>query len=78
MNEKIYEYCKNFAKNIKIERLANKMTQKQVASAIGITTQSYQSYEANQSFPTVANLLKLCILFNTSIDELFEIEKYHN
>lgn len=75
MNEKIYEYCKNFAKNIKLERLANKMTQKQVATAIGITTQSYQSYEANESLPTVSNLLKLCVLFNCSIDELFEIQK---
>jgi len=75
MNEKIYGYCKNFAKNIKIERLSNKMTQKQVANAIGITTQSYQSYEANESLPTIINLLKLCVLFNTSIDDLFEIEK---
>ena len=75
MNKKIYEYCKNFAKNIKLERLANKMTQKQIATAVGITTQSYQSYEASESLPTVSNLLKLCVLFNCSIDELFEISK---
>lgn len=75
MNEQIYQYCKNFAKNIKLERISNKMTQKQVATAIGITTQSYQTYESSETLPTVANLLKLCVLFNTSIDELFEIQK---
>ena len=75
MNEKIYNYCKNFSRNIKIERLANKMTQKEVASAIGITTQSYQAYEAGNTLPTTINLLNLSILFNISLDELFEIKK---
>lgn len=75
MNEKIYNYCKNFSKNIKLERLANKMTQKEVALAIGISTQSYQAYEVGDALPTTINLLKLCLLFNTSLDELFEIKK---
>ena len=75
MNEKIYKYCKNFAQNIKLERITNKMTQKQVANSIGITTQSYQAYEVGEALPSVINLLKLSILFNSSIDELFEIEK---
>ena len=75
MNEKIYNYCKNFSKNIKLERLANKMTQKEVALAIGISTQSYQAYEVGNALPTTINLLNLSILFNTSLDELFEIKK---
>ncbi len=75
MNEKLYKYCKNFAKNIKLERRAGNLTQKQVAQQIGITPQSYQSYEAGESTPTLINLLKLCVLFDCSLDELFEIEK---
>ncbi len=75
MNEKIYKYCTNFAKNIKMERLSNKLTQKQVASQIGITTQSYQAYETGEATPNLLNLLKLCVLFDLSLDELFEIEK---
>ena len=70
MEEIFYKYCQNFAKNIKIERLARKMTQKQVAESIGIKTQSYQAYENNVALPNVINLLQLAELFNVSIDYL--------
>lgn len=74
MKEKIYKMCKNFAKNLKLERNQKNLTQKQVADAIGIKTQSYQAYEAGISTPTVENLLKISIFFNISIDEMFEIK----
>ncbi len=73
MKEKIYKYCANFSKNLKNERLSRKLTQKQVAEMINIKTQSYQAYENNIAMPTVENLLKLAIIFNISIDELFDI-----
>ena len=75
MKEIFYKYCQNFAKNIKIERLARKMTQKQVAESIGIKTQSYQAYESGIALPTVENLLKIVLIFGLSLDELFEIDK---
>ncbi len=74
MEKIFYKYCKNFATNLKIERLARKLTQKQVAESIGIKTQSYQAYENNVSMPNLVNLLKLVELFNVSIDDLFEIK----
>ncbi len=74
MEKIFYKYCKNFATNLKIERLARKMTQKQVAECLGIKTQSYQAYENNVSMPNLINLLKLVELFNLSIDDLFEIK----
>lgn len=74
MKEIFYKYCQNFAKNIKMERLAHKLTQKQVAESIGIKTQSYQAYENNIALPNVVNLLQLAELFNVSIDDLFEIK----
>ena len=74
MKEVFYKYCQNFAKNLKMERLARKMTQKQVAEHLGIKTQSYQAYESNVALPNVINLLQLAELFNISIDELFEIK----
>ena len=73
MNEKIYKFCKNFAKNIKNERLALGLTQKEVADKIGVKTQSYQAYEKNIAMPNLINLLKLSELFHISLDELFEI-----
>ena len=72
MEEKIYKICNNFAINLKSERLAKHLTQKQVAEMIGIKTQSYQAYEKGIALPTTVNLLKLSFLFKVSIDDLFE------
>ena len=74
MNEKIYKFLKNFSENLKLERKAHCMTQRQVADALGIKTQSYQAYEVGVAMPTVENLLKLSILFELSLDELFGIK----
>lgn len=73
MKEKIYKLYKNFARNLKMERKARQLTQRQVAESIGIKTQSYQAYENNVAMPNVENLLKIAILFDISIDELFEL-----
>ena len=75
MKEKIYEYSKNFAVNLKAERLAKHFTQKQMAEKMNIKTQSYQAYECNISMPTAENLLKIVEILNISLDELFEIKK---
>lgn len=74
MEKEILNYYQNFAKNIKIERLAKGMTQKQVAEKLGIKTQSYQAYENGLCMPTAENLLKLSIIFSCSLDELFEMK----
>ena len=76
MKDKIYKYCENFAKNIKNERLALGLTQKEVAEKIDIKTQSYQAYEKNIAMPNLINLLKLSELFNVSLDDLFEIRTF--
>ena len=74
MEKIILKYSQNFAKNIKLERLSLNLTQSQMANKIGIRTQSYQAYESGLSLPSLENLLKICALFNLSLDELFEIK----
>ncbi|MBR6778837.1 MAG: helix-turn-helix transcriptional regulator [Clostridia bacterium] len=74
MKDKIYLFCKNFSRNLKIERKSRNLTQKQIADMIGIKTQSYQAYENNVALPTVENLLKIALIFNISIDDLFELK----
>ena len=74
MEKIILKYSQNFAKNIKLERLSLNLTQSQMAEKIGIKTQSYQAYESGLSLPSLENLLKICIHFNLSLDELFEIK----
>ena len=74
MEKIILKYSQNFAKNIKLERLSLNLTQSQMVNKIGIKTQSYQAYESGLSLPSLENLLKICALFNLSLDELFEIK----
>ena len=74
MKEKIYKFNQNFAKNLKLERKARHLTQRQIAEMIGIKTQSYQAYENNVAMPNVENLLKIALIFDLSIDELFELK----
>lgn len=75
LKNELYSYFNNFSKNLKKEREQKNLTQKQLASSIGITTQSYQAYEAGLTLPTVENLLKLSLILDISLDELFEIKK---
>lgn len=63
-----------FANNLKLERLANKLTQDELAKKIGITSQSYGAYEKGATLPTSENLLKISIILEVSLDELFEID----
>ena len=75
MKNKLYKHIEVFAKNLKIERTARNMTQKQMAESLGIKTQSYQAYERGLTLPSAENLVKLAIFLNVSIDELFELDK---
>ncbi len=75
LKNSVYKHSKIFAENLKSERVAKNLTQKQLASSIGITTQSYQAYEAGLTLPTAENLLKLSLILDISLDELFEIKK---
>lgn len=57
-----------------MERLYRGLTQKQIAEQLGLTTQSYQVYETGHSTPSAFNLLKLAVILNLSLDDLFEID----
>lgn len=74
LKNKTYLHIEKFAKNLRFERESRNLTQKEVAESIGIKTQSYQAYESGVSLPTAENLLKLALIFDLSLDELFEIK----
>ena len=61
---------KIFQKNIIELRKINNLTQKQVATHLGISQPSYIRYENGKSEPSLANLVKLADLFDVSIDYL--------
>ncbi|MBQ8374232.1 MAG: helix-turn-helix transcriptional regulator [Clostridia bacterium] len=62
----------NLGKNLKELRKSFGYTQKEVATQLGITYQSYQAYELGLTVPTLENFIKLAKLFEVSYEELLE------
>ena len=58
-----------FSERVKELRKARKMTQRQMANALGITERSYQRYEAENN-PNNETLIKLADFFDVSTDYL--------
>ena len=51
-------------------RIANSMTQSDVAKILGVSYQSYQAYERGVAVPTLQNFIKLADLYDVSLDYL--------
>jgi len=47
-------------------------TQEQVATLIGVSTQTYQNYELGKREADYKTLIKIANIFNVSLDELFD------
>ena len=59
-----------FSERLKYLRKENKLTQAEIAKFLGISTRTYQDYEAGKFKPTHENLMKLAGLFNVTVDHL--------
>lgn len=55
---------------LKERRLANQMSQEQVAERLGISRQAVAKWEGNHTSPSADNLLALADLYQVSLDEL--------
>ena len=60
--------------NEKIVRLRKikGITQDEFASAVGVSRQAVYKWECGQSYPEVAKLLEIKLLFGISIDDLLD------
>ena len=60
--------------NEKIVRLRKikGITQDEFAKAVGVSRQAVYKWESGQSYPEVAKLLEIKLLFNVSIDDLLD------
>lgn len=56
---------------IKALRLANSMTQEQLANKLGVSPQAVSKWESGTNMPDIQVLPDLAIIFGVSIDELF-------
>lgn len=63
---------KHIGKQMKMLRMANKISQKKLAKSMGITYQQVQKYENGLNRISVSRLWQICKIFNISPDFLFE------
>ena len=61
---------KQFCNNLKNNRKACALTQKQVATALKVVESCYANWEQGRTEPNIEMLRKLSLLFNVSVDEL--------
>lgn len=60
-------------KKLKLLRIENNLTQKEIALLLQTSTQYYRKYEKGKHPITVAHLKTLCTYYGVSSDELLEI-----
>ncbi len=58
-------------KVVKLRKMKG-LTQDEFASAVGVSRQAVYKWESGQSYPEVAKLLEMKVLFNISIDDLLD------
>ena len=65
-----------FAQRLKELRTENNLTQKQVATKLGIRQQSYTRYENGAGEPSLDTLVAIAKIYNVSVDYLLGLTEY--
>lgn len=60
---------------IKVERAKLNMTQQDLAEKVGVSRQTINSVESQKYIPSTVLALKIAKVFNTKVDELFQLEE---
>lgn len=61
---------KTFALNLRAARKSKRMTQAEVAKAIGVSTNIYGRYETARTWPSIETLQEICKVLDVSADVL--------
>lgn len=67
-----------FAERLQKQRMHMRLSQKEVASAIGVSSSVISNYEMGARVPSLENLIALARLFRCSTDYLLGLEKNEN
>ena len=62
----------SFRTNLQYLRSQRNMTQEQLAMLLGVSRQSVTKWESERSYPEMDKLLKLCQIFDCSLDDLVQ------
>jgi len=60
---------------IKIERAINGLTQEQLADLVSVTRETINAIELKKFVPSTVLALKICKVFNKTIEEVFCLEE---
>lgn len=60
--------------NIRVERAIKRITQQQLAEAIGVSRQTINAIEAGKYAPSAVLALKMSTVFEKPVNEFFELE----
>lgn len=60
---------------LKLKRIENGYTQKELAKKLNVTVGTIQNYEAEKRCPKIENMKKLSEVLNTTVQELFFSEE---
>lgn len=61
--------------NLKIERAIQNITQAKLAEMIGVSRQTVNAMELNKYVPSTVLALKISIIFDKNVNEIFFLEK---
>lgn len=62
----------SFRDNLISLRAANNMTQEQLAMLLGVSRQSVTKWESEKSYPEMDKLIKMCQIFDCTLDDLVQ------
>lgn len=61
--------------SIRVERAKVNITQKELADKVGVSRQTINSIEAERYVPSTVLALKISIVFNTTVNDIFQLEQ---
>lgn len=61
--------------SIKVERAKKDMTQQELAEKVQVSRQTINSIEAGKYVPSTVLALKIARVFETALEEIFELEQ---
>ena len=61
--------------NIRVERAIVRISQQQLAEAVGVSRQTINAIEAGKFVPSTVLALKIASVFKKSTDEIFHLEE---
>ena len=81
MGKQVYSYTallNNFSKNLKKRRLELSLSQKELASIVGVSVRTIQNYENKKTIPTSAVMESISIALNISLNRMLGINELNS